>query len=97
VREFIEDISYAYRSWHEWVRREDKKPLLRRVRRMGIVLVAGTALGTYALVTADDVVELVLGVGILVGPAVIVGFYVWFGRKALGAARAERKGRLRPP
>ena len=63
---------------------------------MKAVLVAGTVLGTYALLTADDVADVVLGAGILVGPALVVGFYLWFGWKALRTARAERKADLRP-
>jgi hypothetical protein len=52
---------------------------------MKVTLVGGIALGTYALLTADDVVEVVLGAGILVGPAVVVSFYVWFAWNALRA------------
>jgi hypothetical protein len=97
VRELREDTSYIYCSWRDWVHREEKKQLLRDLRWMKAVLVLGTVLGTYAVVTANEVVELVLGIGILVGPAVTIGFYVWFAWKALGATRAERKAGWRPP
>jgi hypothetical protein len=35
--------------------------------------------------------EVVLGFGILLGPAVIVGFYVWLYLKAFQTLRADRK------
>jgi hypothetical protein len=63
---------------------------------MKATLAAGTVLGTYVVLTANDVVELVLGLGMFVGPTVIVGFYVWFAWKALRIAGAERKAGLRP-
>jgi hypothetical protein len=58
---------------------------------MTLMLVGGAVLGTYVLITADDAVEVVLGSGILLGPAVIVGFYVWLYLKAFQTLRADRK------
>lgn len=92
MRQLGRDIAYVHRARREWLRDNRQRDFMRRSRRMNLILYAGTALGTFALLTADDTVELVLGIGILVGPAVIAGFHVWLYWKLLRAVRAERRG-----
>jgi hypothetical protein len=91
MRQLTQDVAYVRRARREWLRTNPNKEFLRRSRWMNLILAGGTVLGIYALFTADDVVELVLGVGILVGPALIVGFRVWLYWKAFRILRAERK------
>jgi hypothetical protein len=91
MRKFGQDIAYVHRVRREWLHTNPNKEFLRRSRRMKLILVGGTLLGAYVLLTADDAVELVLGFGILLGPATIVGSHAWLYWKALRKLRAEQK------
>ena len=88
MRQLGRDIAHVHRARREWLRTNPNKEFRRRSRRMNLILFGGTVLGLFALLTADDVVERVLGIGILIGPAIIVGFYVWMYWKMLRTVRA---------
>jgi hypothetical protein len=92
MRQLRQDIAYVFRARREWLRTNRNKEFLRRSRRMNLILAGGTAVGVYALLTADDAVELVLSVGILAGPAMIAGSHLWLYWKLLRFMRAGRRG-----
>lgn len=89
MRQLVRDITHVHRARREWLRSNPNKEFRRRSRRMNMILFGGTVLGLFALLTADEVVELVLGIGILIGPAIVLGFYVWMYLKMLRTVRAE--------
>jgi hypothetical protein len=96
VRQLWKDVAYlrrARREVRDRVHSEWERERKWRPRWWDRLLTwCGAALGVYLLLSGDTI-ERVLGVGLVVGPAVIMAVSVWVYWKALRILRQERQAK----
>jgi hypothetical protein len=83
------DIAEVQRARREWPCARPGEES-RRKRWQNLIIWGGAVFGICLLVWGNDTVDWVVGVGLLVGPAVIAAMYVWMYWKAVRMLRARR-------